>query len=142
MGGGLVMAKRTKTCTCSDRSWYGPEHDTACEMSGPRIEPTTSLRATLAAHEAIAKARSAQNPNTNCLEGMKCPNWQCDEPYGPFVISATIDVYVSDEGTEDGNGEYQWSARSRCQCEHCGFTATIKAFTEPGFVQRKAQEAK
>lgn len=23
-------------CTCADRSWYGPEHDTACPLEGPR----------------------------------------------------------------------------------------------------------
>jgi len=23
-------------CTCLDRSWYGPEHDSACSAKGPR----------------------------------------------------------------------------------------------------------
>ncbi len=23
-------------CTCDDRSWYGPEHDSTCPLEGPR----------------------------------------------------------------------------------------------------------
>lgn len=25
-----------RVCTCDDRSWYGEEHDTACELEGKR----------------------------------------------------------------------------------------------------------
>ena len=68
------------------------------------------------------------NPNTNCLEGMRCPD--CGS-YGPFEIAATITVEVSDEGTEDLSGGYGWSAASFCRCNYCDHTGTVDTFTEP-----------
>jgi hypothetical protein len=95
-----------------------------------RTKPTQPLQVTLAEQERIALARSAPNPNTNCLEGMKCPNWSCDKPYGPLLIEVTISVRFTDEGSEDQGFDYGWTARSRCECENCGFKATVKAFTD------------
>lgn len=67
------------------------------------------------------------NPNTNCLEGMRCPN--CGS-YGPFRIAASIFVIVTDDGTEDEGGGYEWEDTSACICGACDHPGTIALFTE------------
>ena len=68
-----------------------------------------------------------ENPNTNCLEGMRCP--QCGS-YGPFSIDATVTVTVTDEGTDDDGCDYEWHAASRCFCNECRHVGTVATFTE------------
>lgn len=31
-----ITVPSEEDCDCADRSWYGPEHDSACPCSGPR----------------------------------------------------------------------------------------------------------
>jgi hypothetical protein len=69
----------------------------------------------------------SENPNTNCLEGMRCPS--CGS-YGPFQMEANIVVLVSDEGTQDAGGDYEWDLDHSCKCEECSHAATIGDFTE------------
>ena len=69
-----------------------------------------------------------QNPNENCLEGMKCP--EC-ESFGPFKIEATKVgmVTVYDDGTEDDHeGDMKWKDSSPCECTDCGHEATVAEF--------------
>lgn len=67
------------------------------------------------------------NPNVNCLEGMRCP--KCNS-FGPFTIAATVLVDVTDEGTEDCGGDYEWNTDAACVCKGCDHTGTIATFTE------------
>lgn len=64
--------------------------------------------------------------NTNCLEGMACPD--CDSE-GPFLINAEVTVLVSDDGTEDQGGDYEWNRDAYCQCKECDFADTVDGFT-------------
>lgn len=53
--------------------------------------------------------------NTNCLEGMQCP--QCGA-YEPFRIIAVADFTVYDNGTEHFTG-VEWEDDARCTCLTC-----------------------
>jgi hypothetical protein len=66
--------------------------------------------------------------NTNCLEGMRCPNSECRSD-GPFTIrgEATFDV------TDDGTGDYEsveWFDDSPCTCKKCMLCAKVEDFCE------------
>lgn len=67
----------------------------------------------------------SNNPNTNCLEGMKCP--ECGD-FGPFSIAAEIIVEVSDDGTTD-SGDHIWDGDSYCRCHKCDHVGTVITFT-------------
>ena len=69
----------------------------------------------------------AQNPNTNCLEGMQCP--KC-ESFGPFNIRISQIAEVNDDGVEDAHGDNEWDDESYCQCIECGESGTVKEFSE------------
>lgn len=68
-----------------------------------------------------------ENPNKNCLEGMRCPS--CGS-FGPFDIHAQIIVEVSDEGTEDTGSDYEWHDGAACKCNACDHMGTVRTFTE------------
>lgn len=70
----------------------------------------------------------SENPNTNCLEGMRCPN--CGS-YGPFHIDVTISVLVLDSGAYDEGGDYEWHGHTHCRCHGCNHDGTVATFTEP-----------
>lgn len=76
------------------------------------------------------KKEKKENPNDECLEGMRCPNPDCDDPFGPFIIEITTTVEVSDEGVGEQTGDNEWSEESYCQCDECGHTGTVKDFRE------------
>ena len=71
----------------------------------------------------------AENPNTNCLEGMKCPNGACGS-FGPFQIEISRTVMVFDSGTGDDASDTNWDDDSWCHCPECGHTATVKDFAD------------
>jgi hypothetical protein len=64
------------------------------------------------------------NPNTNCLEDMRCPS--CGY-YGPFNIEISVIARVSDEGT-DVHGDQHWDNDSFCACCSCDHTGTVGEF--------------
>ncbi len=68
------------------------------------------------------------NPNTNCLEGMRCP--QCGS-YGPFQIEARTVVLVEDDGTEFVGAEIEWDNDSFCACPECEKVGVVADFTVP-----------
>jgi len=68
----------------------------------------------------------SENPNTNCLEGMQCP--EC-ESYGPFVIGALAFFTHYDEGSDDC-GDLEWDGDSYCRCDDCGHEAQVIHFRE------------
>ena len=65
--------------------------------------------------------------NTNCLEGMQCPNLDCKSE-GPFRIRCEVMVLMDDEGTMDDLGGSEWDDNSLCECDACDHSATIKDF--------------
>ena len=62
--------------------------------------------------------------NTNCLSGMACP--ECSS-LGPFYISVSTLMLISDEGTGD-HGDTEWSNESYCRCKACGETSQVGWF--------------
>ena len=71
-------------------------------------------------------APPAKNPNTNCLEGMKCP--ECGS-FGPFAIAAMVIVEVHDDGSHE-YGSNEWEDDSCCSCVDCSHVGTVGTFTE------------
>ncbi len=70
----------------------------------------------------------SENPNTNCLQGMKCP--RCGR-YGPFLIKATTSWRVTDEGAEIAP-DCDWGEDSMCMClgYECGHSGPVRDFME------------
>jgi hypothetical protein len=79
--------------------------------------------------------RHEHNPNTGCLEGMRCPS--CAS-FGPFDIEATQTgtVKVSDAGPDLVGALPVWGATAACECCACQYQGTVGAFrgeTPPQF---------
>ena len=66
-------------------------------------------------------------PNTNCLEGMRCP--KCGSE-GPFDIEASAVFRVYDSGTDEFF-DVSWEKTSPCVCIDCGHEALVCDFSEP-----------
>lgn len=66
-----------------------------------------------------------ENPNTNCLEGMQCP--EC-ESFGPFHIAAEVMCEVHDDGSEPF-GDHYWTDSSYCECPKCKYSSTVAEFS-------------
>lgn len=62
--------------------------------------------------------------NTNCLEGMRCPECQSLEP---FAIQIKTVATVYDSGT-NATENHEWEDYSPCICEKCGHSSTVRAF--------------
>lgn len=62
--------------------------------------------------------------NTNILEGFKCPKCGYEDH---FVISATCEIDVTDDGTECRDG-YTWEKDSACMCAECNYNGKISDF--------------
>jgi len=69
-------------------------------------------------------------PNTNCLEGMRCP--RCGS-YEPFRIVVSMTVLMYDAGSEDDpmGGDQDWGDASYCACGACGTSGNVKGFQIP-----------
>ena len=63
--------------------------------------------------------------NTNCLEGMACP--QCGS-LGPFTIEIKTTVVMHDDGSELGRGHEQWDGDSYCGCRECDTHGVVSDF--------------
>lgn len=63
--------------------------------------------------------------NKNCLENIKCP--KCGQE-DQFKIVAETTVLVSDDGTEDCGGGYDWDHDSFCQCTECEHEGKLSDF--------------
>lgn len=62
--------------------------------------------------------------NTNCLEGMACP--ECGSE-GPFWITARTRFLVHDDGTEEYT-DVEWDSSDWCRCRDCHHEATAGGF--------------
>jgi hypothetical protein len=64
--------------------------------------------------------------NTNCLEGMKCPQCKSEEP---FRIHCTVIVLMEDYGSMEDLSGSEWDRDSLCECESCDYAGTVEDFT-------------
>jgi len=62
--------------------------------------------------------------NTNCLEGMQCPQCRSLEP---FNIEVKTMMKVFDNGTDD-HGNTEWDDHSYCECCNCHLYGTVAQF--------------
>ncbi len=63
--------------------------------------------------------RNETNPNSNCLDGKRCP--RCGS-YGPFEVEVSMRVLLYDSGSddaEDGSIEYDDDAFAVCYACRC-----------------------
>jgi hypothetical protein len=65
--------------------------------------------------------------NTNCLEGMKCPNCGSE---GPFTVAVTGWTKVSDDGT-DHVEDVEWEDDAKTYCTQCPREGTWESFRIP-----------
>lgn len=66
-------------------------------------------------------------PNTNCLEGIRCPKCGQDER---FEIVAEVTLSVTDNGSQTLDGNHYWDREANCSCPECEYNATVDHFTE------------
>lgn len=62
--------------------------------------------------------------NTNCLEGIRCP--ECGQE-DQFKITALITCEVTDDGSEPV-GDHDWDDESNTHCPGCGFAGKLRYF--------------
>lgn len=63
-------------------------------------------------------------PNTNCLEGIKCPACGNEDS---FRIAASCWVDVTDDGTSEAT-DFGWDDNSPIACLSCGTTGVVFMF--------------
>jgi len=66
--------------------------------------------------------------NTNCLQGIHCPECQHD---AGFYIDASVLAFVTDDGAEPANGNFDWDGDSAITCAECDHSGTVREFTLP-----------
>lgn len=64
-------------------------------------------------------------PNTNCLEGIACPECKSE---GPFAIHSCALVLMSDNGGEETT-DIEWSPASAIACQACNHAGRVRDFT-------------
>jgi len=65
--------------------------------------------------------------NTNCLEGMSCPDCGSEEP---FRIQAEVTVKMYDSGSDNVDGDITWSGDNTCTCVECGYLGPVVDFRD------------
>lgn len=65
--------------------------------------------------------------NTNCLEGIKCP--ECGQE-DEFRIEVVMTAKVKDEGVADVSGDTYWDKDSWCYCPQCEREGKVKEFQQ------------
>jgi len=65
--------------------------------------------------------------NTNCLQGLRCPNCGHDER---LYITATTTFEVTDDGTGD-HDDVLWDSTSPTECPECDFFGDLGDFEIP-----------
>jgi hypothetical protein len=89
------------------------------------------------AEATISKAKAL---NVNCLDGMQCPICGQQES---FYVLASHEVLVTDDGTEDEGGDWEWCDDSPARCRVCRHNAPLREFATARHAesQPSAQEA-
>lgn len=65
-------------------------------------------------------------PNTNCLQGFRCPKCGHEDS---FLIAVDVVMRVYDDGTEAILSDTCWDDDSYCECDICHHHAAVKEFT-------------
>lgn len=66
--------------------------------------------------------------NHNCLFGWECPNCEYTEAFRVHALRS-LEVMLTDDGTEDKGGDTDWDSDSQVTCCECGHVATVFDFT-------------
>ncbi|TDX26769.1 hypothetical protein DFO67_11534 [Modicisalibacter xianhensis] len=64
--------------------------------------------------------------NSNCLEGIVCPECNQEEA---FEIQAMTTVMVCDDGAEPMSGNFVWDDFSTITCHACRHQGTVGSFS-------------
>lgn len=73
--------------------------------------------------------------NTNCLEGLACPN--CGHRVRLFIEVRTL-ADVTDDGAETF-GDMEWDASSYAECPECRYHGTLGKFRIPADHENETQ---
>ena len=66
--------------------------------------------------------------NTNCLEGIQCPECKSE---GPFVIEVSATVLMSDDGWDEHVSDPTWEDTAYCRCDDCDYVGKVADFKQP-----------
>lgn len=66
--------------------------------------------------------------NSNCLEGMRCPNPECASE-GPFEITGLTTAKMFDDGADSYEG-LEYDGKAPCKCVGCGHEGVVAEFRE------------
>lgn len=64
-------------------------------------------------------------PNTNCLEGFKCPKCGYDKE---FRIEVSTVLTFTDAGSNDEGADNEWQDDSYCECTVCDHAGKVSDF--------------
>ena len=68
-------------------------------------------------------------PNTNCLEGFKCPECGHDESF--FInVTSSYEALMTDAGVVQGKGDADYDRNSACRCGHCAHQGVVGDFIQ------------
>lgn len=73
--------------------------------------------------------------NTNCLEGLRCPNPKCKQDSKLFIVGLA-EFDVTDDGAEVV-GDIEWDDNSHARCPECGASGSLFQFRFDGKPKRK-----
>ena len=76
-------------------------------------------------------------PNTNCLEGIRCPDCGNEDA---FYVESTAVMYVTDEGAECRN-DIEWDNDSHAVCPSCEKAGKLADFRAEPAAQKTGSEA-
>lgn len=72
--------------------------------------------------------QSSISPNSNCLEGKRCP--EC-RSHGPFEVVARMRVLLYDNGIDDAkDGTIEYDGDARTICYSCRYEGQFGDFDE------------
>jgi hypothetical protein len=92
-----------------------------------KIKSATSYDCTDSKKVTKEPAMTKEQPNTNCLEGIRCPNAECGS-YGPFTIACSTWARVSDDGIDE-TYDMEWDEKSGAICRQCDYDSTVRDFS-------------
>jgi hypothetical protein len=71
---------------------------------------------------------SESNPNTNCLEGKRCPS--CGS-FGPFEMFVSMRVILGDDGVQMADDPaVEYFDETSASCSECGYRSSFGAFDQ------------
>ena len=77
-------------------------------------------------------------PNTNCLEGMRCP--KCGQE-DRLKIEVPLMCEVTDNGSEVIDGDHFWNESSFCHCPECDHEGKLCDFRIESQPKREEDDA-